>query len=121
MEPLRVALVEVRGNCNFSENIAEAARLYKEDLVDKVYLFGGDFSRLYYAGKDCARNVVPAEDVINNKPNLPSFVREYERGVGIIIVVTSWLSCARAWHRFGKMPKWVWNLVEFRITALLKS
>jgi hypothetical protein len=118
MKPLRVALVEIRGNGEFSGYIAEAARLYLEGLVDKVYLLGGDFSRQYYAGKDCVRNGVPLEDVINDEPDIVSFVRECDRGVELIVVVTSWMSYVRGWYRFGRMPKWVWSQIEFQIASL---
>jgi hypothetical protein len=118
MEPLRIALVQICGSWDFSGYLVEAAKLYGEGFVDKIYVLGGDFSRQYYAGKDCTHNGVPSEDVISDEPDLVSFVRECDRGVELILVVTSWMHYARDWYRFGRMPKWVWSQVKFRIASL---
>jgi hypothetical protein len=119
MISLRIALVEISPQWNFSDKIEEAAELYKEGFVDKVYLLGGDFSRLYYAIKDCLRNGILMQDIINDEPNLPTFIKECDEGVHSLLVITSCLSFIGAWNRFRKYPKWVWITVKFHVASVL--
>jgi hypothetical protein len=121
-KPLRIALVEIGGQQEFSDKIAEAAKLYhnkNNQLVDKIYLLGGDFSRLYYARRDCKYYGIPAKDVINDKPDLASFVKDCKRGVELIVVITTCLEYVKTWYRFRRMPGWVWIPVKFHIASIV--
>ncbi len=119
MEPLRMVLVEIGGQQEFSDKIAEAARLYKEGLFDKVYLLGGSFSQLHYASRDCKRHGVPTKDVVNDEPSLAAFIKDCERGVRLIVVITSWLRYVKTWYIFRQYPEWVWTPIEFHIAGII--
>lgn len=119
MEPLRVAVVEISNHSDPSSRIAEAAKLYGQGCVDQIFLLGSDFSRIRNARKACLWHCVPINDVIIDRPNLASFVRDSEEGVKPLVVITTWLRFVSAWYRFRKQPKWVWSVIEFHAASIL--
>jgi hypothetical protein len=122
MEPLKMVLLEV-GRSFLYKRMAEAAKLYKEGKVSKIFLYYPNFhnnpSQLFAAHRACTAQGVPFDDVIMDEPNLALFVKEREEGVDLLVVITSWLQYVATWYRYRKQPKWVWIPIRFHVPGII--
>ena len=118
---LIIALINVGQNYNLDQRVTEAARLYKNGAVDKIFLHHPNFhsnpGQLFTVHLACMAQGIPGENLIIDEPDLASFIEKSEEGIHRLVIITTRLKFVAEWYKFKKMPGWIWEPIRFHIVG----